>query len=78
MPEYKLDFSGVVELTDYSCIDDYIGLINNNDKLTICIENSDHEDAEIITDMLKRKKFSILEKGEKIDGKYYIKASRNK
>lgn len=77
MSEYKLDVNGSVNLVDYSCINDYVGFLGNSDKLTIAMENFKFENAEIITNILKRKKFIITENGEKEDGKYYIRAFRD-
>ena len=77
MSEYKLDVNGLVKLMDYSCINDYVSFLSDSDKLTISMENFKYENAEIITNILTRKKFVITEKGKHKDGKYYIKATKN-
>jgi hypothetical protein len=76
MSDYKLDLNGTFELKEYSCINDYVGSMNRNDKLTISMGKCKNENAELIATILERKRFVIIEKGEKEDGIYYIKAQR--
>lgn len=77
MSNYKLDINRMVDLSDYSSIHDYMGLIGVNDKFIISFDNADFENAEVIADMLKHNNF-IVSKGENNDGKICISARRNK
>ena len=35
MSEYKMDIKGIIGLSDYSSINDYIGLVDYDEKFTI-------------------------------------------
>lgn len=78
MSEYKLDIIGKVNLSDYSKIYDYIGIVDVNDKFTITLNNDSVETSELIYNMLEKNDFSIYSKGGDENGKISIAASRNK
>lgn len=77
MAQYHLDVSGRVKLSDYSSIHDYMELINKNDKFTISIEKGDKENIDIICNMLKTSKFSIIDTSGKENGKCSIEAFKS-
>lgn len=78
MSEYKLDIIGKVNLSDYSKIYDYMGIVDVNDKFTITLNNDSVETSELIYNMLEKNDFSIYSKGGDESGKMSITASRNK
>ncbi|MFU0824366.1 hypothetical protein [Clostridium sp.] len=78
MSEYHLDIVGKINLSDYSKINDYMGMVDTNDKFTITFDNSSIERSDIIYSMLENNNFNIYSKGGNKDGKLYITASRNK
>ncbi|MGY0373594.1 hypothetical protein [Clostridium sp. JNZ J1-5] len=78
MSEYKLDILGKINLSDYSKIDDYMGIVDVDDKFTITLNNESIENSDIIYNMLKNNNFNISSKGGSKDGKLRISAARNK
>ncbi|KAJ52202.1 hypothetical protein BD780_003608 [Clostridium tetanomorphum] len=76
MSEYNLDINGVINLSDYSSINDYIDVVGESDKLIININYNDKDNFKIICSMLKDKGFDIIRSEELKDCKYYIVASR--
>lgn len=78
MSQYKLDINKAVELSDYSSIHDYMGLVGINDNFIISFKNYDIDNAEVIADMLSHNDFVVFEKEEKEDGKFYIGSYRKR
>lgn len=78
MPNYKMNISGNLGLSEYSNIVDYMGVVDNNDNFTITIDKLPKQDISIITSILKDSNFSIKEEGINVDGKYYINANKLK
>jgi hypothetical protein len=78
MPDYKMDISGDLGLSEYSNIFDYINVVDRNDNFTITLNSVDKKDINMITSMLKDSNFSILEEGLNNTGKYYINANKLK
>ena len=78
MPDYKMDISERLGLSEYSNIFDYMGVVDKNDSFTITLNSNSKEDINIITSMLKDSNFSILEEGVNKIGKYYINANKYK
>lgn len=78
MPDYKMDISGGLGLSEYSNIFDYMGVVDRNDNFTITLDSVDKNDINIITSMLKDSKFSIIDEGVNHTGKYYINANKEK
>ncbi|GLC29928.1 hypothetical protein [Clostridium omnivorum] len=78
MSEYRLDITGMIGLSDYSNIHDYMGVIGSEDQLVITIGPGDVDNAQIVTDMLQRNNFEISTKGGHDDGRFYISAYRRK
>lgn len=77
MPNYKMNISGNLGLSEYSNIFDYMGIVDKDDNFTITIKDSTNQDINIITSMLKDSNFIILEQGECSKGKYYIWANKD-
>jgi len=77
MSEYRLDVTGNLQLSDYSNIHDYMGVVGESDKFTIVVDdNSDN--ADILCSMLDNNNFNIISKGGYDNGKLYISAYRRK
>lgn len=78
MSDYRLDIVGEINLSDYSKIHDYMGMVDSDDKFIITLNDKSIENSEIIYNMLKDNNFYISTKGGNNDGKLYITAFRNK
>ena len=78
MSEYRLDVQGELELSDYSSIHDYIGVIGGEDKLTIVVDKQGAGDMNILRSMLINECFSVSSEKKEQEGKYYISAYKNR
>jgi len=78
MSEYRLDVEGKLELSDYSSIHDYIGVLGGEDKLTIVVDKKGAGDMNILCSMLINECFTIASEKKELEGKYYISAHRNR
>lgn len=76
MSDYRMDIGGNISLSDYSAIDDYMGVICENDNLTIVIEGSNNGNFKVIENILERNKIVVRDMKEKKDGKCYISAHK--
>lgn len=76
MPDYRMNISGDLGLSEYSNIFDYMGIVDIKDNFTITLDNAQKDSISIITSMLKEGKFSIINEGINNDGKYYINANK--
>ena len=77
MSEYRLDVKGIISLSDYGNIYDYMDVVGINDKFTISMDYLDEKNVELIISMLRYKDFIIMYNGKNEQGKYYIKACRD-
>lgn len=77
MSDYRLEISGTIGLSDYSNINDYMGIIGEDDKLTITIGSGETHNVDIISSILSRNGFEVAFKGGNDDGKYQISAFRH-
>lgn len=78
MSEYKMDINGMIGLSDYSNIHDYISIIDRNDNFTITLDDSAKTSLDIIQSILKDSKFSITSEGVDNQGKYYMSLHKSK
>lgn len=76
MPNYRMDISGDLGLSEYSNIFDYMGVVDSKDNFKITLNNVERENINIITSMLKDSKFSIVNEGIDTNGNYYIDANK--
>mgnify|MGYP000857305280 CR=1 FL=1 len=76
MSQYKLDINGIVNLSDYSSIYDYIDIVGEEDKLIVNIKDDDRDNYHIICNMLKDKGFDIIGSKKSSSCKYCILAIR--
>jgi len=78
MSEYKLDIPGDINLSDYSSIHDYMGIIERNDKFTITSKMKDPEELKLLCRMLENNYFTVVTQGDKENGEYYITSQRDR
>lgn len=78
MSNYRMDISGDINLSDYSSIHDYMGIVGPEDKFTIILHSASEEDAKVLCSILESDKFNIISKGDIYDGKYFIQAFKKR
>jgi len=78
MSEYKLDIPGDINLSDYSSIHDYMGIIERNDRLTITSKMKDPKERKILCEMLENNCFNVVTQGDKENGGYYITSQKKR
>ena len=78
MSEYRLDIVGDINLSDYSSIHDYMGIIEQNDKFTITSKMKNSEEMKILCKMLENNYFTIVEQGGRENGEYYITSQKER
>ena len=78
MSEYKLDIPGDINLSDYSSIHDYMGIIEKNDKFTITSKMNDPEEMKLLCEMLENNYFKVVTQGDQKNGQYYITSQRKR
>lgn len=78
MSDYRLDLVSDINLSDYSSIHDYMGLIEKNDKFTITSKMKSTEEIKILCKMLENNYFTIVSQGGKENGEYYITSQKEK
>ncbi|AYF53802.1 hypothetical protein G8S49_07175 [Clostridium botulinum C] len=78
MSKYYLKILNKMNLSDYSKIYDYMGLVNSEDKFIVDLSHSSLENTSIIYHMLKNHNFNICCRGGNDNEGLFITASRNK
>ena len=78
MSEYRLDISGDINLSDYSSIHDYMGIIAQNDRLTITSRMKNPEEMKILCKMLENNRFMVVTQGDMQNGEYYITTQKER
>ncbi|KEI01808.1 hypothetical protein [Clostridium botulinum] len=78
MSQYYLKVLNKMNLSDYSKIYDYMGLVNTEDKFIVDLSYSSLENTGIIYHMLKNHNFNVCCKGGNENEGLCITASRNK
>ena len=78
MSDYKMEIKGSIDLSDYSNIYDYIGVVDTKDNFTITLNAASKENIDIISSMLEGSNFMINEQGQDALGNYYINAIKKK
>ncbi|MBU3160153.1 hypothetical protein KPL37_10360 [Clostridium frigoris] len=76
MSEYKLDIPGDINLSDYSSIHDYMGMISQNDRFTITSRMKNSDEMRILCEMLENNSFTIVTQGDTENGEYYITSQK--
>lgn len=78
MSEYRLDIVGDINLSDYSSIHDYMGIVEQNDKFTITSKIKSTEEMKILCKMLENNYFTIVAQGGGENGEYYITSQKKR
>ena len=78
MSEYRLDIPGDINLSDYSSIHDYMGIIAQNDRLTITSRMKNPEEMKILCKMLENNRFMVVTQGDTQNGEYYITSQKER
>ncbi len=78
MSNYKINIYGCINLSDYSTIHDYMGIVGPQDNFTIEMSYTEEEDAKVICNILESDGFDIIVRGGIDDEKCYIRACRRK
>jgi len=78
MSEYRLDIPGDINLSDYSSIHDYMGIIERNDKLIITSKMKNPEEMKILCKMLENSSFTVVNQGDIGNGEYYITSQKGR
>jgi hypothetical protein len=78
MSEYRLDIVGDINLSDYSSIHDYMGIIQRNDKFTITSKMKNSDEVKILCEILESNYFTIVEQGGIENGQYYITSQKKR
>lgn len=78
MSEYRLDIVGDINLSDYSSIHDYMGIIQRNDKFTITSKMKNFEEVKILCEILESNYFTIVEEGGRENGQYYVTSQKKR
>lgn len=77
MSDYRMDISGIIQLSDYSSIFDYMAIVNRNDNLTISMHDVDSESIGIICNMLEKNNFKVELNNSFGSGRCLIRASKD-
>lgn len=77
MSDYRMNISGPINLSDYSYIHDYMGIIGTKDNFQIDMQDTGEDDVKVLCSILESDKFEIIDR-QQSDSGYYILASRRK
>ena len=78
MPDYKMDIKGKLGLSEYSNIYDYMGIVEKDDNFLITLADSNKQQVNMITSMLKESNFEVIDEGASENWQYYINANKCK
>ena len=78
MPDYKMDIKGKLGLSEYSNIYDYMGIVEKDDNFLITLDDSNKQQVNMITSMLKESNFKVIDEGMSKNGQYFINANKCK
>lgn len=76
MSDYRINFDKMINTKDTSNLSQMLGVIDNNDKLTVIIDNNSSKNAEIILRVLYENGFDCTTSGGADNNSYYITATR--
>lgn len=75
MSDYKMNICGGINLSDYSYIHDYMGIIGSTDNFQIEMHDTNEEDVRVLCSILESDKFDIVDR-KKFNEGYLISAIR--
>ncbi len=76
MSDYKMDIHGIIGLSEYSNIYDYLCIVDKEDKFTISIDKENKDNLSTINLMLQDNSFIVDNEGVDANGNYFIKAHK--
>ncbi len=76
MSDYRMDIRGIIGLSEYSNIYDYLCIVDKDDKFTISIDKQNKESVDTINSMLKDNSFTVDNEWVDGSGNYLIKAHK--
>ncbi|WP_123054760.1 hypothetical protein [Clostridium sp. JN-1] len=76
MSQYQIDINGKIRLMDYSSIDDYMAIVNENDNLLVTFDDNNDNEAKMIYKILEKNRFNVVSSVKNPNGKYYINATK--
>lgn len=77
MSDYRMNISGGINLSDYSYIHDYMGIIGSTDNFQIDMQDTGEDDVKVLCSILESDKFDIIDRQQYESG-YRILASKRK
>lgn len=77
MSDYKMNIFGTINLSDYSYIHDYMGIIGSADNFQIEMKDTNEDDVKVLCSILVSDKFDIIDRQQCDDG-YRIYATRRR
>lgn len=77
MSDYKMNIFGAINLSDYSYIHDYMGIIGSADNFQIEMKDTNEDDVKVLCSILVSDKFDIIYRQQCDDG-YRIYATKRR
>ena len=77
MSDYRMNIFGEINLSDYSYIHDYMGIIGSNDNFQIDMQDTNEDDVKVLCSILESDKFDIIHR-QQFDSGYRIFAMKRK
>lgn len=68
MSDYRMNISGGINLSDYSYIHDYMGIIGSMDNFQIDMQDINEDDVKVLCSILESDKFDIIDRQQKDSG----------
>lgn len=76
MSDYRINFDGIINTRDTNNLSQMLGIIDNDDRLTVIVDNNAVKDAEKILKLLYENGFDCKTTGGSGNNSLYIMASR--
>lgn len=76
MSQYQININGKIRLMDYSSIDDYMAIVNENDNLIVTLDSENDSDVNMIYKILEKNNFNTVRMSKGSNGRYYINANK--
>lgn len=78
MSQYRMNIFGGINLSDYSYIHDYMGIINSNDNFQIDMKDTSEDDVKVLCSILESDQFDIIDREQYDDNGYRIFAIKRR
>jgi hypothetical protein len=76
MSDYRINFKDTINAQDTFNLTQMLGIIDNDDTLTIIVDDKSTKDAEVILKLLYENGFECKTKGGSTNSSFYIVANR--